>query len=139
MCADAAHADRMRGSGNAHFKDGTSYATWFADMRPLILERDQHRCVTCGAPETATPITWRGQQVMRTTMTIHHISEDVTDNTPENLVTLCKTCHAVHHKSKATPWPWFAAYALAASLSMTSKWTAATTSLRMVYSPTTAS
>lgn len=128
----------MRGTGNSHYRDGTSYAKWFAEMRPLILDRDQRRCVVCHTPEVVAPLLWRGQIVQRSNLIVHHINEDVRDNTPQNLVTLCKTHHAVHHKSQTTPWPWFATYATVVSASMISRWKAATTSLRKAYLPTTA-
>jgi len=137
-CADAAHSQRMRGKGNSNYKTGTSYAKWYAEMRPLIMERDDRRCVVCQGTEQTAIVTWKGQQVSRTNLTIHHINEDPTDNAPENLVTLCKTCHAVHHKSAQTPWPWLGVYAQAKSQSMTSKWKRIVTSLRQTYSPTTA-
>lgn len=137
VCANAAHSERMRGAGNSHFKTGTSYAKWFAEMRSLILERDKHRCIACQCAEQTSEVLWLGQMVTRSNLVIHHINEQPTDNTPDNLVTLCKTCHAVHHKSKTTPWPWFATYAQEASRSMTSKWKAVTTSLQTVYSSIT--
>jgi len=137
-CADAAHSQRMRGTGNSNYKTGTSYAKWYAEMRPLIMERDDHCCVVCQSKARTEVVTWKGQQVSRTTLTIHHINEDPTDNTPGNMVTLCKTCHAVHHKSAQTPWPWLSVYAQAKSQSMTSKWKKIITSLRQMYSPTTA-
>jgi len=31
---------------------------------------------------------------------VHHIDENPANNAQENLITLCSTCHAVHHKSK---------------------------------------
>lgn len=137
-CADAAHSVRMRGKGNSHFKTGTSYAKWFAEMRPLIMERDEHRCVVCQKVEQTQEVLWSGQTVTRTNLAIHHIDEDVTNNRPENLITLCKGCHLSYHKSKQTRWLWFAAYALGASQSMTSKWMDAITSLQTAYSFTTA-
>jgi 5-methylcytosine-specific restriction endonuclease McrA len=137
-CADAAHSQRMKGKGNSNYKTGTSYAKWYAEMRPLIMERDDHCCVVCQSKAQTEVVTWKGQQVSRTTLTIHHINEDPADNAPENLVTLCKTCHAIHHKSAQTPWPWLGVYAQVKSQSMTSKWKKIITSLRQMYSPTTA-
>lgn len=137
-CANAAHSVRMRGKGNSHFKTGTSYAKWFAEMRPLVLDRDGHTCVVCRRPEQIKVTLWRGQEVDRSNLVIHHINEVPTDNTPQNLVTMCKTCHAVHHKSAQTPWPWLGVYAQAKSQSMTSKWKKTTTSLQRMYSLITA-
>lgn len=129
-CADRAHGQRMRGSGNSHFKTGTSYAKWFREMRPLILERDQRRCVTCQQIESLAG--------RRTNLRVHHINHLPWDNRAQNLVTLCKSCHLVHHKSKKTPWPWLSAYAVNASRSMTSRWRATVISLQTAYSSTTA-
>ncbi|WP_234018569.1 MULTISPECIES: HNH endonuclease signature motif containing protein [unclassified Streptomyces] len=137
-CADLAHSLRMTGEGNSRYTDGTSYATWFRAMRPLILDRDGRRCVACKTPETFMTIVRKGKKQRRTTFHVHHINEDVRDNHPENLVSLCKTCHAVHHKSTTTPWPWFARYAADQSASMTSKWKERATSLQARYSSTTA-
>jgi hypothetical protein len=138
-CANAAHSARMRGRGNSHYKTGTSYAKWFDQMRPLILERDMDRCVVCHAPNKPRWVTWNGQRVARSNLVIHHIDENPANNRADNLMTLCTTCHGTHHKSAQTPWPWFAQYARMASLFMTSRWKDATTSLLTAYSSTTAS
>ena len=137
-CSNLTHAWRMTGSGNSRFKHGNSYADWFRAMRPLILDRDGRHCVACQAPETFMTFVRKGKTQQRTTFHVHHINEDPRDNRAENLVSLCKTCHAVHHKSSTTPWPWFAQYAKDQSASMTSKWQAQVTSLRARYSFTTA-
>ncbi len=121
-CANDAHALRMIGAGNSHFKTGTSYAEWFRRMRPLIRERDKV-CRACLNPGRI----------------VHHINQQPWDNWPENLILLCSTCHAVHHKSKRTPFPWFASYAENATRSMTSRWKATATSLQVRFSSTTAS
>lgn len=137
-CADAAHSVRMRGEGNSHFKTGTSYAKWFTEMRLLVMDRDERRCVICQQEEEISQVIWRGQTVNRTNLRVHHVNDDPTNNTPENLVTLCQKCHVVHHHSNTTPWPWLGTYAQVKSQSMTSKWKDATTSLREMYSSTTA-
>ena len=105
-CANAAHSRRMIGRGNSHYKQGKSYAKWFRTMRPLILERDGNRCSVCAASPVLTFLR-SGKTVTRSALVIHHINEDVRDNRPQNLITLCVPCHAVHHKSSTTPWPWF--------------------------------
>lgn len=138
-CADVAHSRRMVGAGNSHYKDGRSYALWFDKMRPLILERDGGRCHACEAKEVMIPRVWRGRMVPRSNLVIHHCDEDPRNNRPENLVTMCQTCHAVHHKSKQTPFPGLSAYAEQASASMTSKWKESTISLQKVFSFITAS
>ena len=121
-CANMAHSVRMRGKGNSHYRDGTSYSKWFKEMRPLIFERDGG-CVVCRSSDS---------------LIVHHVDEDPANNRPENLLTLCSTHHTIHHRSAETPWPWFATYAQDASRSTTSAWKARTTSLLTAYSSTTA-
>lgn len=96
-CANKAHSRRMRGAGNSHYKTGTSYADWFRKMRPIILERDRHECVACGKTEK---------------LIVHHVDHVPSHNEAHNLITLCATCHAVHHKSKVSPFPWLKKLAL---------------------------
>lgn len=123
VCANAAHAVRMIGSGNSRYKDGSSYAEWFRLMRPVIRERDGGSCVACSS---------------HARLVVHHINHQPPDNWPENLILLCRTCHGVHHGSTTTPFWWFENYAVSATLSMTSRWRATTTSLQVKYSSTTA-
>lgn len=96
-CANKAHSRRMRGAGNSHYKTGTSYATWFRSMRPIIMERDQYSCVACGNTQK---------------LVIHHVDHVPKHNESHNLITLCATCHAVHHKSKVSPFLWLKKLAL---------------------------
>lgn len=137
-CADRAHSIRMLGTGNSHYKDGTSYSKWFKEARPLIFERDKDSCVVCSKPSALIAFERDGQTVQRSNLLVHHIDEDPANNRVENLILLCYGCHLVHHKSAMTPYPWFAEYARQASESMTSKWTATATSLLTAYSSTTA-
>lgn len=137
-CAGRAHAVRMRGPGNSRYKDGTSYANLFRKMRAVVIERDNHHCVACRSPEKPITFIRNGKTASRTNFHVHHINEDVKDNRPENLITLCGTCHSVHHHSETTPFPWFATYATSASRSMTSKLKETATSLLTKYSSTTA-
>lgn len=135
-CANEAHSIRMRGAGNSHYKTGTSYAKLFREMRPLILERDGCRCVLCGRAEhkrqSRTP---RGTVYLRSNLTVHHINEDVRDNTPENLVTVCDRCHQASHHAAFPPAQSeeFKRYARAANLSTTSQWRGTATSLQTAY------
>lgn len=57
-------------------------------LRKLVLERDGYKCVKCGM----------GQEEARErghTLSIHHIVpwRDTQDNSIENLITLCQSCH----------------------------------------------
>lgn len=134
-CADADHADRMRGSGNSNFKRLGKYSNLYAQMRDIILERDDHQCVACAELERSIP--W-GSQV-RTNLHIHHIDEDTHHNDPENLITLCQPCHSKHHVGTLALSPTLSALAASRSASMTSRLRGIATSLLMEFSSTTAS
>lgn len=138
VCANEAHSRRMIGSGNSRYLTGTSYADWFRKMRPLILLRDGGLCVVCRQCPPPMRYLRKGVMTERGSLVIHHVDEHPANNLPENLVTLCKGCHMVHHKSTTTPYPWFGEYAESATRSMTSKWRETATSLRTKYSSTTA-
>lgn len=96
-CANKAHAERMTGAGNSHFKDGTSYTKEFQDSRAPILERDNFQCQMCGEAEVKNQ-TKRYKGVSN--LHIHHIDHNPQNNDYTNLITLCITCHIRHHKTK---------------------------------------
>lgn len=56
----------------------------YKSIRNQILERDQHTCQFCG---------FKFDEFQE----IHHIDDDHGNNVPENLITTCNLCHAVHH------------------------------------------
>lgn len=51
-------------------------------------------CEVCGRTSTYDS---DGYLQTRPTLTIHHIDENVRNNEPENLITLCRPCHDKHH------------------------------------------
>lgn len=59
----------------------------FDATRPSILERDNYKCVECGSNKN---------------LHVHHIvhRKNGGTNDPDNLVTLCKWCHAERHKDE---------------------------------------
>jgi hypothetical protein len=138
-CADAAHSLRMIGTGNSRYQTGTSYADWFRKMRRLIIHRDGTVCVACKKCPPPLRHLRKGVPAVRGSLLVHHIDENPANNRAENLITLCKSCHLIHHKSATTPWPWFGEYAENATRSMTSRWQATVTSLQAKYLSTTAS
>ena len=58
-----------------------------ADLRPLILERDEYTCQICGAKVTAATAEVDHSRPVR------RFKRPIDANVPENLWTLCKTCH----------------------------------------------
>jgi len=64
-------------------------------MREYIFRRDQHRCQDCGSREN---------------LVVHHINYRV-PYTPENMITLCLSCHRATHLEnervvRATTYNW---------------------------------
>ncbi len=61
----------------------------FSNVREYVLARDNHECQCC-----------HGKSKDRI-LNVHHIESRLTGgNSPDNLVTLCKTCHDAYHKGK---------------------------------------
>lgn len=59
----------------------------FWNVREYVLERDKHKCRCCGG-KSKDPI-----------LNVHHIeSRKVGGDAPNNLITLCETCHTGYHK-----------------------------------------
>jgi 5-methylcytosine-specific restriction endonuclease McrA len=52
--------------------------TWTISLKKIIRERDKHECQVCGNPGK----------------TVHHIDYDKENCNPNNLITLCRSCHA---------------------------------------------
>lgn len=72
------------GSLNANWKGGERddpYPRLFYSTRSLVLERDNYTCQDCGN---------KGN-------TIHHKNENKNNNSIDNLVTLCGSCHTIRH------------------------------------------
>ena len=133
-CADADHSERMRGAQNSRFRVIGRYSNQFKEMRLIVLERDDHRCASCQAPDKIVP---HGKRT-RGFLQAHHIDENSRNNVPENLISLCPRCHKTHHHGKLALSPQLPVLAAQRSASMTSRLKDAATSLLKVYSSTTA-
>lgn len=60
---------------------------YFWNVREYVLSRDNHKCQCC-CGKSKDPI-----------LNVHHIeSRKVGGDAPNNLITLCETCHTGHHK-----------------------------------------
>ena len=63
----------------------------WANVREYVLFRDGHQCQCCHG-KSRDPI-----------LNVHHIESRMTGgNAPNNLITLCKTCHEGYHQGKIT-------------------------------------
>ena len=66
---------------------------WATEIRPAILKRANNRCELCGVENHSTYIRERDGKVIKHVLTIAHISEEIEDCRPENLLALCCFCH----------------------------------------------
>lgn len=70
----------------------SGYPSEFNDeLREKVKERDMYMCWNCGMTEQESMMEY-GQ-----TLSVHHKDEDKTNNSMDNLVTLCKGCHQRLH------------------------------------------
>lgn len=81
------NSERMKGSNNPFWKGGITkkekYAVdWTNTLRRSIRERDNYTCQVCGKEQ--------GDRAHA----VHHIDYKKTNNNPDNLITLCVSCHA---------------------------------------------
>ena len=67
------------------YQNGEQSGFW--NIREYVLYRDNHKCQHCGKSNTI--------------LNVHHIeSRQTGGDRPDNLITLCKTCHKAYHKDK---------------------------------------
>lgn len=71
------------------YQEGDQLGFW--NVREYVLWRDGHQCQHCKG---------KSKDVI---LNVHHIESRKTGgNAPNNLITLCDTCHDLHHKGKIT-------------------------------------
>lgn len=87
-------------------------SNWKTEIRPAILERDNHCCKFCHLPnycfinkKTREICLPDEDNVTRIILTIAHLDQDKTNNDYENLAALCQKCHLgidlKHHMENA--------------------------------------
>lgn len=76
------------GENNPRWQGGISFEPYgieFNDeLKNQIRERDNHTCQECHYTE----------EQLGCTLDVHHIDYDKTNNSPENLISLCRSCHS---------------------------------------------
>lgn len=77
---------KMMGKDNPSWRGGISYepysVDWTKTLKRSIRERDKYICKNCGEQQTEI------------TLAVHHIDYDKKNCNTDNLITLCRRCHA---------------------------------------------
>jgi len=83
--------DAKKGKRNPQWQDGKSFELysfdWTDTLRESIRQRDDYVCQMCGIHQDELD-GWYKQ------LDVHHIDYDKDNCNPENLITLCRKCHA---------------------------------------------
>jgi HNH endonuclease/NUMOD3 motif len=81
-------SEKHRGANHYLWQGGKSYEDYGIDfnqkLKKQIKIRDAYRCQEC----------FRHQSELLRPLSIHHIDYNKKNNSPENLITLCLSCHA---------------------------------------------
>jgi hypothetical protein len=86
-----AHVGRQIGADNPAWKGGVADWDYAADWKVIarkIRDRDEWTCKSCGEQRKR----WGHA------LHVHHIDEDKLNNDPENLISLCASCHQQTHR-----------------------------------------
>lgn len=67
-----------------HDKKGYPREQWTETLRLSIRQRDNFKCQVCGVPELEC----------ETKLDVHHIDYNKQNNNPDNLISLCHSCHS---------------------------------------------
>lgn len=85
---DPEFRNKLSGANSANWRGGISFESYGIEfntkLKNQIREHDGHTCQECHLTE---------EQLGRA-LDVHHIDYDKKNNSPENLISLCKSCHA---------------------------------------------
>lgn len=87
-------AKKKRGENSGTWQGGKSFEVYpqsfNKELKSKIRTRDNFKCVECNAPE---------KELFRN-LDIHHIDENKQNNSEDNLISLCHSCHRKIHNTK---------------------------------------
>lgn len=104
-CFEIAHSEKMSGKKNPAYKNGSTFdkRSWRGSdwdrVRKTVYERDKWECQVCHTKCTGV----REKNSGKTLVQCHHIENytgNEVDNSIDNLITLCASCHTKIHQSK---------------------------------------
>lgn len=87
------HPD-LSGINNPNWQGGRSFEEYGEDftyeLREAVRQRDNWTCQECGKREIDL-------MAFVKKLDVHHLDRDKQNNKPENLISLCRSCHCVKH------------------------------------------
>ena len=96
----AAHKGIWSGEKNPKWNGGSSFepysTSWTEDLREVIRKRDNYTCQLCDVK----------QDNLSRQLSVHHIDYDKKNLDPENLISLCRSCHSNTNHNRE-PWKAF--------------------------------
>ena len=88
---NAEYRDKKTGENHPNWEGGSSFEPYPIEFNALlrrkIRKRDNYTCQLCG----------RQQEELGHKLDIHHIDHNKTNNSPSNLISLCRSCHISQH------------------------------------------
>lgn len=67
-------------------------------VREIVMMRDRHMCSVCGQVE----VDWNRSTLHY--LIVHHINNNPRDNSLNNLIALCRSCHIKYDIHSRTKW-----------------------------------
>lgn len=99
FCSNKCQGEAMKGKNHWNWKGGfrdNRDSEWRQEIRPKVLERDNHKCQKCGMTNKEHKSEF-GQELQ-----VHHIDSNRENNSLDNLITLCEYCHSKISNGEAT-------------------------------------
>jgi len=91
---------RHTGENHHNWQGGLKFPysqDWTEDLKDAIRKRDGYKCQMCGSLQEALEIK----------LSVHHIDYDKGNCDPENLISICTSCHAKTSAGKRIIWMQF--------------------------------
>lgn len=94
-CMTKLYMEKLKGIANPNWKGGLSFEPyplgWNKTFKEQIRQRDGRKCKICGIPEIEC----------KRKLNVHHIDYNKNNLSPDNLISLCGSCHTKTNGNRA--------------------------------------